>query len=281
MRLLEVHQYQVLEAKDGVQALEVLNDHPDIALVITDYRMPNMDGFELIRSVRERYDKRTLGIIGVSASGSTRLSAKFIKHGANDFINKPFSADEFYCRVTQNVEMIEYVKTIRDTSHEDYLTGLRNRRYYFETAKGLHADAKRGNTTIAVAMIDIDHFKKFNDSFGHSAGDEVLKSIAGLIESRFRQSDIVARFGGEEFCVLASNRDVEKVRLVFEDLCNAVGQHKLNLKSDVMKVTVSIGVCTTVHDSLEKMIRIADEELYQAKNGGRNRVVVERAKSES
>ena len=280
-RLLEVHRYQVLEAVDGIDALEVLNDHPDIALVITDYKMPNMDGFELIRSLRERYDKRILGIIGVSASGSTRLSARFIKHGANDFINKPFSADEFYCRVTQNVEMIEYVKTIRDTSHEDFLTGLRNRRYFFETAEGLHADAKRGNTTIAVAMLDIDDFKKFNDSFGHNAGDEVLKSIAGVIGSRFRQSDIVARFGGEEFCVLASNLDIEKVQLVFEEVREAIDQFNVNLGNADVKVTVSIGVCTTLHDSLEKMIGVADEKLYQAKNGGRNQVVTDRAKSES
>lgn len=280
-RLLEVHRYQVLEAEDGVQALEVLVEHPDIALIITDYSMPNMDGFELIRSVRERYDKRMLGIIGVSANASPGLSARFIKHGANDFLNKPFSADEFYCRVTQNVEMIEYVKAIRDASHKDFLTGLRNRRFFFETAEGLYADAKRGNTTIAIAMLDIDHFKKFNDSFGHDAGDEVLRTIAGVIESRFRKSDIVARFGGEEFCVLASNMDIEKVQIVFEEICETISQYDVNLGNTVAKATVSIGVCTTLHDSLEKMIRIADEKLYQAKNSGRNQVVIDIVEAES
>ena len=113
-RLLRTHQYQVLEAENGGQALEVLSEHPEISLVITDYNMPEMDGFELSRRIRKKKSKDHLAIIGVSGLGESNISARFLKNGANDFISKPFANEEFNCRVTYNVEMIEQVQTLRE-----------------------------------------------------------------------------------------------------------------------------------------------------------------------
>lgn len=107
--LLQVQNFQVLEAQDGVQALEVLEAHPDIKLVVTDYEMPNMDGFQLITEIRKQYSKQQLAIVGISGAGESAMTARFLKNGANDFLHKPFAAEEFSWRVTQTIELIEVV----------------------------------------------------------------------------------------------------------------------------------------------------------------------------
>ncbi|UZP66271.1 response regulator [Desulfovibrio mangrovi] len=110
--LLEVQRFQVLEAEDGVQALSVLEQHPEVSLIITDYNMPEMDGFELVRNVRSRHKAHRMAVIGVSAAGSGALSAQFLKNGANDFITKPFEAEEFYWRVNQTMEMLDIMASL-------------------------------------------------------------------------------------------------------------------------------------------------------------------------
>ena len=116
--LLELHQYTVIQAEDGVEAMKQLSMSPDINLVITDYEMPNMDGFLLIQRIREKHDKNEIAIIGISAGDEQGLSARFLKNGANDFISKPFAAEEFYCRVTQNVETIENLRRLKQVEAE-------------------------------------------------------------------------------------------------------------------------------------------------------------------
>lgn len=116
--LLELHQYTVIQAGDGEEALRRLHDNPDISLVITDYEMPRMDGFALVQAIREKYDKSEIAVIGISSSGEVGLSARFLKNGANDFISKPFGAEEFYCRVTQNVETIENLRRLKQAEEE-------------------------------------------------------------------------------------------------------------------------------------------------------------------
>lgn len=271
---LRVHQYQVLEAADGLEALRCLDQNPDITLMITDYHMPNMDGFTLVQRVRAKYGKKKLAIIGVSSEGDTHLSARFIKNGANDFIKKPFSTDEFYCRVTQNVEIIEQMKAIQEAAYRDYLTGLHNRRFFFDAARGWYANAKRGNGNIALAMIDIDCFKHVNDTYGHDTGDAVLVGIAQVIKEHSRASDIVVRFGGEEFCVLLTGAPDGGVSEAFNRLLKAIGSHEMSFGEDTVQVTVSIGVCTSLEESLEAMINVADKKLYRAKQAGRNRIVL-------
>ena len=196
MRLLEAHEFIVHEANDGETALDAIARHPEIKVVIADYFMPGLDGVELTRRIRRLRRKDELAVIGISAYGNTILSARFIKNGANDFLNKPFSSEEFYCRVTQNLEMLEYIQKLRETAIRDPLTGLYNRRHFFEAAKILHADLARGETPMTLAMIDIDFFKKVNDTYGHAAGDEVLKHVAQGLSNRFRGHDVAARLGG-------------------------------------------------------------------------------------
>ena len=273
--LLEIHQYTVLQARNGVEAMQVLKSNPDIAMVLTDYNMPNMDGFELTKTIRSKYRRDEMSIIGLSDQANSFLSAQFIKYGANDFINKPFLNEEFYCRVSQAIEAIEHVNQIKDLSNKDFLTGLYNRRYFFEAGGNLFASAQRKHITISVALLDIDFFKKINDTSGHDAGDLVLQHLSALLQKRFRDTDIVARIGGEEFCILLVNEKREYTYEIFDTLRNAIEASETVVDGKRIQFTISIGVCTNIADSLEEMIKQADLLLYQAKESGRNKVMID------
>jgi PleD family two-component response regulator len=193
VELLERYCYRTLQAEHGSEALNVLAEHPDTTLVITDVNMPVMGGFELISAIRRQYRREDLAIIGLSDASKAGLSAALLKAGANDFVAKPFQVEEFYCRVTQNTNMVGYVRQIKDFATRDFLTGAYNRRHLFEMGGKLYASAQRGNIAIATGVIDADHFKHINDTYGHHAGDAALKCIADVLQSSLRQTDVVAR----------------------------------------------------------------------------------------
>ncbi len=274
--LLEAQRYHVLEAADGEAGLQVLNSDPDIKLIITDYNMPNMDGFELVSRVRRKYSKDQIAVIGLSSEGSAVLSAKFLKLGANDFLRKPFVSEEFHARVTQNIEMIELIEKLRDAAVRDPLTKLFNRRYCLEAGSRLFEQCRKSGSPLAVAMLDIDFFKKINDTYGHDAGDMALKHMASLLQESAGEGHIVGRFGGEEFCILADGIEEGNVAGFFESVRELVEQMVINYKGQLINFTLSAGVCATLLHSLEAMINRADELLYQAKRQGRNRVILER-----
>lgn len=274
--LLARHQFQVLEAESGEEALDLLEQHREVYLVITDYHMPGMDGFELTQRIRARFDLNRLAIIGLSAHGNNLLSARFIKHGANDFISKPFLEEEFYCRVTQNIVLMETIRALEEASVRDALTGLHNRRYFTEAGGQLFANLRRGQLEIVVAMIDLDHFKRINDTFGHEAGDAVLKAVGQTLAACVRETDILARVGGEEFCVLLVNTSPAGAAALFERMRRAVEEAAIAYAGASLSITASFGVCTLAKESLQAMVNAADDLLYQAKNLGRNRVIRDR-----
>ncbi len=273
--LLKVHHYQTLSASDGKEALDLLAEHPDTKLVITDFNMPNIDGIQLTHGIRQDYSKDELAIIGISSEGDNLLAASFLKSGANDFIIKQsFLTEEFYCRVTRSVENLERIHLIKEASIKDYLTGLDNRRHFFDVGKKLFANAMRENLGLVCAMIDIDHFKAVNDTYGHEVGDLTLQHVSTILKHRLRQTDMVARMGGEEFCVLAVNMGHDNTRPVFDQLRTMVAESALDIgNGQEIRVTVSIGVAMELADSLEEMVNHADALLYQAKESGRNRVI--------
>jgi len=270
--LLRVHRFQVLEARDGQEAFRLLKQHKGVRMLITDYNMPRMDGFKLTKLARGEFGPDELVIIGVSAMGNNLLSAQFIKNGANDFLNKPFISEEFYCRVNQNLDMLEYIQTIKNYSNRDYLTGLHNRRSLFDTGEKLFAASCRGDLSLTVAMLDIDHFKSVNDTYGHEAGDLVLVAVSDYLRKRFRETDIVCRFGGEEFCILAVNMQPGELASVFESLRADIADMRVTFQGRNVSVTASIGVYAGGESTLEGMIREADSMLYEAKAGGRDQV---------
>ncbi len=273
--LLKVHRYTVFEAANGREALQLIDLHKDIKMVVTDFNMPEMDGFQLLKELRSKYSREELAVIGISSHRESNniLAARFIKRGANDFIKKPFLSEEFYCRITQNIEMLHQIQTNKDAANMDFLTGLYNRRYFFTEGKKLYQRAKREKSDLAIALLDIDHFKKINDTYGHDIGDLVLKEIAYLLSRKFKGKGIVARFGGEEFCILTEGVKRENIFDLFDKLRTSVQDKIITNGDNAFSITVSIGLCHMFNDSLDEMIKTADLLLYDAKGSGRNKVI--------
>ena len=139
----EMLRLKVFTANDGKEALEMLKQHPEISLMLTDYAMPEINGYELTAKARSKFSKDRLAIIGISATSNDEVSSNFLKCGANDYLAKPFSYQEFLCRTHQNLDMLDLIQANRDAAQRDFLTGLYNRRFFFESASRVHADAKK------------------------------------------------------------------------------------------------------------------------------------------
>ncbi len=271
--MLEVHQYIALEAENGEQALNMLNQDSAIKMAIIDYNMPVMNGFELIKNIRRDVSKNNLILIGLSAYGTKGMSAKFIKNGANDFLAKPFSHEEFYCRMMHNIEAIELLESIEHAAYHDYLTGVHNRRYFYDQAALMLADAQEKGVPVCVALLDVDYFKAINDQFGHEAGDLALIEVSRLMEKAFGRF-LFARVGGEEFAVLMSGLNLEKAGLLAENIREIVEDSIIMLDGGSTSVTVSIGLVADQQHSLDELVNEADKLLYMAKDLGRNRTEV-------
>ena len=269
--LLTVDNLPVLEAENGVVALEVLKHNPDVCLMITDYNMPSMNGVELVRNVRKFRSYEELVIIGLSGAESDTVSARFIKMGANDFLRKPYSFEELQCRIMQNLETMEHVQTIRRSANQDYLTKLNNRRYFFEAGEKLIAAAKPKNQYVAVSIMDLDHFKMINDTYGHDAGDAVLVHMAELVRA-LPETILCARIGGEEFAMLFVGFTLPEIQNQLESFRIEIESSEVNHGGHCITFTLSIGVADQ-GGALDAMLKLADENLYQAKEAGRNQII--------
>ena len=270
--LLLRHKYQVSEAEDGKKALEVLANSPDISVIITDNEMPNMNGDELCSEIRRIYSNDEKAIIGISGADSSELSSLFLKNGANDYLHKPFNNEEFYCRLSQNVGMLEQIATIKRQANTDYLTDLPNRRYFFEQANNSLKELSLKKVNGALAMIDIDHFKSINDTYGHDAGDQVLKGLAICLKKYFEKY-LVARLGGEEFAVYFADETPQEALKRLEGFRYFVENNSQEFSKDKIKLTISIGFSTGPVYQMDTLLKQADQKLYEAKESGRNKVV--------
>ncbi|MDO6548020.1 MAG: diguanylate cyclase [Pseudoalteromonas sp.] len=270
--LLARHKYQTIEAKDGVEALKMLEASPDITVIITDNEMPNMNGDELCTQIRSLYSNDEKAIIGISGADSSALSSLFLKNGANDYLHKPFNSEEFYCRLSQNVDMLEQIATIKRQANTDYLTNLPNRRYFFEEAEKSLKQIKRTNGDGALAMLDIDHFKSINDTYGHDVGDEVLKGLSICFKKYFKKH-LVARLGGEEFAVYFIDVEKQEALKRLEGFRYFIEANSHEFSSAKIKFTISIGFVSGPVYKIDELLKQADLKLYDAKETGRNKVV--------
>ncbi|MBU2711842.1 GGDEF domain-containing response regulator [Zooshikella harenae] len=271
-KALHLHLYQMLEAETGLQALNILHEQPDIKMLIVDYNMPEMDGYELVKTIRHKDNNKSLCIIGVSGMESGSLSARFIKMGANDFLKKPFYQEELHCRVMHNIEEMELIAKIQDTANRDYLTGLFNRRYFVAKAEEYLQTALQENRHLSFALLDIDFFKGINDRYGHDVGDQVLKKMGLLLAEKFRRF-LVARLGGEEFCILMPGMDIEHSAQLLSGFKNYISDQSIDIENETLSFTISIGVTEKLKPTLLEMMTEADRLLYRAKEAGRNLVI--------
>lgn len=271
--LLHTQGLEVLTAEDGVKALALLEQHP-VSLMLTDYQMPNMDGLALTRAVRRMFGKQELAVLVLTASEESQAT-DFIKSGANDFLYKPFTREELTCRVNQNLDLIYLLADTQDMADRDFLTRLYNRRYFMGRIAERFSKGMAVRQPMAVVMLDIDHFKRINDTYGHDAGDDAIRSLARLLADAVDEvGAVVARMGGEEFAIwlpmagAAVGEWLESVRV-------RVAQTPVETASGELWQTVSIGWCDNSsrhHDALASALTAADAALYAAKAGGRNRV---------
>ncbi len=266
--------YDVYTVAHGQEALGMLNTHPDISLVITDYNMPVMNGLDLVYEIRKQKSKNDLCIIAISGDQDEEINALFLKYGANDYIKKPFSKEEFSCRINNAIEALENIHIITNHANRDYLTGLYNRRYFYETMQEYMESISQTGEQFAVAMVDIDNFKKINDQYGHDIGDKVIVQLADILRSGTSYRDLVSRFGGEEFCVVLKNINRYSAGDILERIREEVASYTLVLENEeYIQFSVSIGATLHTEDTLDETINLADMSLYNAKNNGKNQLV--------
>ncbi|USG62533.1 diguanylate cyclase [Sneathiella marina] len=275
--LLKRYNFNVLTASSGKEGLEILEKNLDISLVLTDFIMPNMDGIELTKQIRKNYPNWNLAIIGLSAGSEQNISARFLKSGGNDFINKNFHREEFFCRIHQNINLVEHMNELHHVASNDFLTGLPNRRTFFTMGETLFENAVRQDMSAIVAMMDIDFFKSVNDTWGHNIGDKVLQAVADKLSNRCRASDLLARVGGEEFAFVGIDINAAQAKQVLDDFRTAVEEVIIEENGDEIRPTISIGFtdidfANNFGKDFNSLIQFADEALYQAKENGRNRV---------
>lgn len=270
--VLNRQNFTIFTATNGQEALVILKKQK-INLMVTDYQMPDMDGIELTIETRKLFDKSQLSILGISAQSNNDLGTQFIKNGANDFLLKPFSLEEFVWRINLNLDAIKQLHKIQKLANEDYLTQLFNRRYFYTTGEKLVTFDQDHTQNLTVAMLDIDKFKSVNDTYGHDVGDEVLIAFSALLKIHFKQQ-LTARLGGEEFVVLFKNLPLTQVESALNIFRNELENLKINTSVGNLTITVSIGVSSEPDENLDLMLKHADEKLYLAKEQGRNRVII-------
>ncbi|MGG6893779.1 diguanylate cyclase [Rhizobium sp. BR 315] len=272
--LLLAQQYKVAEASTGVEALAMIDQFDDIEVVVTDYNMPDMNGHELTRRIRHSHGSDRMRIIGISSSNDRLLSATFLKAGASDFIYRPFVPEELQCRIALNVETLTQLKQLRAAAASDYLTGLYNRRYFYDHGPKLVNECLRSQRPSSVAILDIDHFKNLNDTYGHEIGDQVLKAVAGRLQSLFEGSEnLLSRLGGEEFAILFTEMNSRAATALCDEVRLSLASLKVHADDEELSVTVSIGVAEIAgYESFDNYLNAADQFLYMAKHNGRNQV---------
>ena len=267
--ILEKMKFNVTTAVDGLEAYGILqNSDIKFSLVLTDFNMPKMDGMDLTLKIREEYGKDELGVIVISANDTPEISSQFISVGANDFVNKPYTEIEVMTRINSNLELLELFQKTKDMANKDFMTVAYNRRFFFDSGQAIYGK------DICVAMFDIDKFKNINDTYGHDVGDVAICEVANILNENLRDSDLMARFGGEEFCVLLENISLEEVERLFEKIRAVFENNIIKINGLEIKFTTSIGICYGMEDDLEEMIKKSDDGLYYCKNNGRNQIAI-------
>ena len=182
--------------------------------------------------------------------------------------------DVFIITIDDISDLEEQKEKIKEMANLDYLTKLYNRRYFFDIAEKIFENSKREINNISVALVDIDHFKRVNDTYGHDAGDFVLSSFAHMLKNNLRKADVICRYGGEEFCILLVTKEKDDAFEVMDNLRKMVEKEVLIFNNEHIKFTFSGGICNSVELSLNEMIKKADEKLYKAKESGRNKIIM-------
>ncbi len=259
-KLLERLNFNVFAAEDGAKALEYIRANPDVKLLLTDYEMPELDGFELVAEVRKTHFKDQLAILGVSAHDSGAITAKFLKRGANDFLKKPFEVEEFSWRVTNNLNELDRISSIKDAYSRDPLTGFGNMKTFLEQGRDLFDSLSKQGRTPVLAAFNVDNLLEINSRFGWDAGSAALKKAAANLEQQSLGWLLSARWDGG-FLILAEDPEILKNDLAAAQ--TGFAKSAVGVAGERFKATASFAVCkageTSLDATLSKVVTVLDK----------------------
>ncbi len=261
-------------ALEGSKALEIAASESP-SLILLDLDMPDMDGFEVLRHLKETAATRDIPVIVLSGLHSPADKVVAFDLGAVDYVTKPFDLMELRVRLRSAIRMSDLIEMLGKLAHIDGLTGLWNRAHFDERWAANIAENHRSDRPLCIALFDLDHFKSLNDTYGHPAGDAALQGFAKLIKREIRASDIPCRYGGEEFAIVMPGTTPQDGAIVCERIRQELAAMNWSAHPE-RKVTVSIGIAGAdgaVEISAEQWLADTDKALYRAKKGGRDRVV--------
>jgi len=270
-------QYEILFALSGEKALEIATTTiPD--LILLDLMLPGMDGLAVCTQLKAEPLTSAIPVLFITGRADSRIETEALELGAMDYITKPINPLVLKMRVRNQIELKQARDRLAKLATTDGLTGIANRRRFDEILAQEHARHARTGTQLGLIMLDIDHFKAYNDTYGHVLGDDCLCAVARVLEHGLRRNtDLVARYGGEEFaCILVDGPPAEGALALAEELRKQVAALAVPHKASPIAeyVTISLGIitaCCNQNTSASLLIRQADEQLYRAKNSGRNR----------
>lgn len=269
--------YTLATALTAREALEMVSRlHPD--LILLDIILPDMDGFKVLETLKSSQESRNIPVIIITGMDSEENEERGLMLGAVDYIKKPFKHGVVSARVNTQIRIIRQMQTIEQLGMLDSLTGISNRRAFDIQLRSEWHRAVEENVPLSMIMLDIDHFKEYNDTYGHPQGDIILQSVAKILKSETRDSaSKVFRYGGEEFTVILPTDGMWNAVHVAERIRSSVEKAKVRsfFSNIVTCVTVSAGVASvrpTATDQMLDLLELADQKLYQAKHDGRNRV---------
>ncbi len=287
-KMLDSWGYEVVVTEDGREALAALLGEGSPRLAVLDWMMPEMDGVDVCRRVRAVKTLQPPYIILLTALGDTKSVVKGLQAGADDYVCKPYNADELRARVRvgrrvvdlfdkllrANDQLLEAKGRLEVLANTDVLTDVPNRRAILDELEREAARSVREGSSLGVGMLDIDKFKRVNDSYGHAAGDGVLRELVARARSVLRPYDSFGRIGGEEFLVIVHNPAPGELAGVLERIRAAVADAPFTVGGVRLGITVSLGGVVRVGESSDRLLALADDALYAAKEQGRDRVVL-------
>jgi len=272
----------VIVVRDGVEAWKILQGDAAPRLVILDWMMPGLDGIQICHQVRQRAAAPYVYILLLTAKGNQKDVINGLEAGADDYLTKPFHALELKARLRSGRRILELQQqliaareALRLQATHDLLTGLWNHAAILDILQRELDRARRESNPLGVVMGDLDHFKRVNDTYGHLAGDAVLREVAKRLSASVRPYDSVARYGGEEFLIVAPNCDPGSGLNLAQRLRSSLDQKPIDLSEGMLPLTCSLGVAVgglASKDNSDSMLRAADAALYRAKANGRNRI---------
>lgn len=271
--------YEVLAVSDGTEAHRIL-DHDDAPpLAVLDWMMPGIEGPEICRAIRRECERPYTYVLLLTARSQKEDLLKGLEAGADDYLTKPFDAQELHARLHVGERILDLqhrliaaTEELRFRASHDMLTGIPNRATILEAVNRERARQIRDGGPFGIILADLDHFKAINDTYGHLAGDTVLREAALRMRSCVRAYDSVGRYGGEEFLIVVPAGDEAGTTAVAERIRHAISEKSVSTEAGPIPVTASLGVAVSLCRDTKDILRSADEALYQAKARGRNRI---------